>query len=458
MMNSNYDTFFSIDLFHEYYLTAACPDFEFVPTPDCIELAKRLNIQWRKKPNGLVAFIKVNEVQEPFMNGPHEKLYRKLFQQSRFRFYLRLNNPEFLNYTNTALSSGSNSKYYFSNLAGNGPLYLSAPVPAYANGTLYFPGDLVADPVTGTVYECLKKHTPKKKAQLHDALSWVSKGESRPASMALDFVTGETYEAGTFVKHPDTKLLYQTLATTTPAHSNELDDPSIWSFSGSGHLQYPTANDRIDYSNGSYSFALPDAVQKADIKIFAFNYDPEQPDYDVEILNKRVSFDGPLNKIPVDLSSLPPAQYRIQVNKEARNVYVDRSLTQSNAFAIVELFNHLPEQDPYALLSNEEKILQRRYQVHFANRRVLWKYIRKDGRADRITDINEDGYEFGLLGDDFVSKRPMPLSQNIIKTLKLDFNTRDFKIFPLPNPPVNRLAKHHQDDYDYLCAEVRLNY
>jgi hypothetical protein len=125
---------------------------------------------------------------------------------------------------------------------------------------------------------------------------------------------------------------------------------------------------------------------------------------------------------------------------------------------VIEIFSHLPGDDDYSLLTADEKLKNPRYQLHFPNRRVLWKYIRKDGKAESITDTGETGFAFNLSGNDFVSAFPIALSENVIKTLRLDFNTKDFRIFPLPNPQVKRLATHNQHDYDYFCSEVYLNY
>lgn len=457
-MNSNYEILFGIDLLHEYYLNRECTDFEIVPTQDCKELAKRLNLQFRKKPSGLLAFLLTNDGGEPYINVPPQKNFSQYFSKSVFRFYLKLNNFDFLNYTNTIAAFGSKRKYYFSNFSRNEGLYLTTPVPDYTPGKTYLPGNLAKDPSTGEVYEAIKKHTPKKKAFAYDPVFWVPKGLLHSSNSVAEFSTGKKYTPGDLVKHPENGEVYEAVRKQTAGNKDQLDDIALWISKGLAQLQYPTENDLVEYSNGSYQFNLPAEVSKAEISVFGFNFSADNPAFDNPVLSESYKPESPTTKIPVRLSPLPPGRYEIHINKEVRNIYYDPFLNDSNSYAVIEIFNHLPASDPYALLTEEEKLTQVRYQVHFPNRRVLWKYIRKDGRADKITDTAENGYEFDLHGDDFVSTTPIPLTENTLKTLKLEFGSKDFRLFPLPNPPVDRLARYHQDDYDYLCSEVLLNY
>jgi hypothetical protein len=89
---------------------------------------------------------------------------------------------------------------------------------------------------------------------------------------------------------------------------------------------------------------------------------------------------------------------------------------------------------------------------------VLWKYNRKDGRASAIADTGESGYAFTLQGNSFISSRPILLSQDPVDTLELSFTDSTSKLFPLPNPPVQRLGRTQQNDFTYFSAELFLNY
>jgi hypothetical protein len=170
------------------------------------------------------------------------------------------------------------------------------------------------------------------------------------------------------------------------------------------------------------------------------------------------NFREPATNIAVSLSSLSRGKYEITINKEKRRVYYDPILSRGDILGVIEIFNHLRGTDSYALLDEDEKIKSIVYRIQFANRRVLWRYKPKDGKAESITDTGETGYVFNLVGSFFTSSTPIPLSENVLKTLRLDFNTKDFGLFPLPNPGIQRLGKYTQNDFDYLCSEVYLNY
>jgi hypothetical protein len=139
-------------------------------------------------------------------------------------------------------------------------------------------------------------------------------------------------------------------------------------------------------------------------------------------------------------------------------IYYDPAINSSQTFGIIDIALDLPGQADYALLDDEEKLKSPRFTIQFANRQVLWKYVRKDARAEAVTDTGDTGYTFELAGDAFVSTAPIPLSETVCKTLKLDFNTTDYRLFPLPNPRAGNLGIFRRDEFDYLCSAVYLNY
>jgi len=462
-MNLSYSIFFSIELLHEYFASMKCNDLEILPAEDCRNISKRMNIQWRTTENLIQALIRENDNQEPFINAPQNKVYRKYYSNTVFRFYVKLKNTDFLNYTNIDLTSySSKKKLYFSNLVKNkegGKLYLSMPVKEYAIGKAYVPGKLVKDPVSGHVFETIKKHTLRKKTQLTDPLLWAPKGLLHLPKGVEDHTTGRTYSPGDLARKPATEEVYESNRKHTSTSEVELGDESLWLSRAQGILQYPTGNDMLEFTSGSYAFSVTDPVTKAEISVFEFNYNAENPAYDQQVgVSENRQFETPASQVMVNLSTLGAGKYLIKVNKETKTVYHDPLLNAGNIIGIIEIFNHLPGANDYALLTDDEKIKYVQYVIQFPNRRVLWKYIRKDGKAQSITDIGDTGYGFNLEGDDFVSTTPIPLSESVCKTLKLEFNTKDYRLFPLPNPPVQRLGRYTQHDYDYFCSEVYLNY
>lgn len=461
-MNSRYNILFSIALQHEYFQNRKCTDFEIAPTADCLAHLKRMNIQWRYSDNHYYAFIEENNLHEPSLNVPPAKYYRKDHSKTVFRFYLKLKNPLFLNYTNLDPAFSNRKKFYFSNAAknhDNGSLYLSAPVTPFANEKQYVPGNLVKDARTGKVYEALKKYTSKKKTELSDTALWVPKGLLNLSYQVTDYATGKSYSAGDLVKQANTGHLFEAVRKHTGTGDKDLDNPRLWSARGLGQLQYASDNDLITYSGSKFTFNLSEPVKKAEITVLGYNYDDAAPAFDVPVRESETKlFSSAVNEVPVSLALLQPGKYAIKVNKETTYVYYDPAVDITTASGVIEIFNHLPGNDEYAFLTDEEQIKSTAYQLLFPARRVLWKYIRKDGKAETITDTGDTGYAFNLKGDEFISSIPMPFSESPLKTLRLDFNTADFRLFPLPNPSIERLRKCAQDEYDYFCSEINLNY
>lgn len=449
-------------MLHEYFQNQQCNVLQLLPTADCLALSKNLNIQWRSVENRLTGMIKESGENEPFVNGPSQKWFRKYYGDKVFRFYIKLKDPSFLNYTNVDLASAEARKvFYFNNLSKNrvgGKSYLSAPIKEYSLNKTYLPGNLVRDAASGNIFEAIKKHILKKKTSLTDQSLWIQKGLLHLAKPVEDHAAGKAYNEGDFVRKAGTDSVFEATKRHTSVDDADLNNNSLWLARDQGLLQYPTENDALDLTAGSYQFAMPSAIKKAEITISAFNYDPANPAYDKPILTVTRNFEKDASQVGIDFSGLKPGKYQVAVNKETRFVYFDPFVSPANTFGVIEIFNHLPGLDDYALLTDEEKLKSARYTIHFPFRRVLWKYVRKDGKAQTITDVGETGYVFNLDGDNFISAIPLPLSEAVCKTLKLEFNTKDFRMFPLPNPQVNRLGRYNQNDFDYFCSEVYLNY
>lgn len=459
-MTLNYTVLFNIELLHEYFFDRKCNVLSIIPSQDCKALATNMRLLFRTINNTFVTFIQQNENGEPFLDTDKNKMFRSSYANKVLRFYLKVNDPAFFNYTNLPALAATNSKLYFSNLSGNlqnDIRYLSAPVETYDAAKTYMPGDLAMDAATGNVYEAVRKNNPAKKTKLTDNSIWTLKGLSTFESIE-DFASGKTYAAGEIVRQPNSDNIFEAAKRTTGKAAKDLSDASVWIPRGKGQLQYAAGNDVISCSNGAYVFQLPAAVKKADISILAFNFDIKKPAFDVVINKETKKYDNAVTQVKIDLSALDAGKYVVKVNDETNTIYYDPTLDGNGVLGIVEIYNHLLPKDEFSLLDDTEKIKHAKYSIVFPNRRVLWKYVRKDGRAKSITDTGDTGYSFTLDGEEFVSATPIPLSEEALKTLKLEFSSKDFSISPLPNPSVQRLSRHTQDDFDYLCSETYLNY
>ena len=460
-MTTSFSKFFIIELLHEYFLNRKCDGLQIIPSVDCKVLAKKMGILFRQSPNCLLAFIKDNGSNSPFINTESDLFFKDFYGKTVLRFYVTMDNAQFSNYTNIEDCAGIKKKFYFTNLSKNvenGMHYLTVPIKEFVNGTTYLPGEFAKDPISGNVFEAIKKQVGKKKNQFADDQLWIPKGLLYSNKKIEEFKTGTFYQVGDLVKNPASDDIYESVKKYSAGSKTQLNDTSLWIQKGQGQLQYVSNEDLVEYSNSNYYFKVAGAIKKAEISLLKFNYDQSNPGYNVQIgENKVMNFPQAVNGVNINLSTLDAGKYAIKINKETRLIYYDPHMPD-RTMGVIEIFNHLSEKDDFSLLNDKEKLKGIHYQVQFCTRSVLWKYIRKDGRASSIVDTGDTGYIFNLNGDAFVSATPIPLSQSVLKTLKLDFNTKDFSMSPLPNPGVQHLGNYTQNEYDYLCSEIFLNY
>lgn len=407
IMDTSYHILFTVEFLHEYFIDNKNRKAEVFPAKDSQLLFDNIDILYRNIDNKLVVLVRENDMQEPFINKPPNKWYRQSYSQSVFRFYLRLKDDDFFNYTHAPKKN--NEIIYFSNLAdnkiitppsGDAVFYLSRRIGNQLIGHEYIPGDFVMEPSSDKTFEALKKHT----------------------------------------------------STSTA----ELSDPTLWQ--PRQLLQFVTKDDLMTYAGDYFVFTLSSAVRQATTKIFGFNFDSDTPDFSVLVETISQAFSTPVDQIKIDLHTLSPGRYKLEVEGESRVVYYDPYLAENNACGVIDIFNHLPAVSDYSFLDTDESIITKDYIIQFAARSVLWKYIRKDNKAQSITDTGGTNYVFNLSGNEFVSAIPIPLSEAPLNTLRLNLSTSDFDLYPLPNPPAKRLKAHHQDGYDYSSSEIFLNY
>ncbi len=462
-MTIHYSILFTIELLHEYYSNGRTEDVELVPAADTALLLQKMGVVWRKSGSRYLAYCKAREktpgVYTPAINTGTQTYFRADFGKTPLRFLAVQTASQFLNLTALDLVPGM--KYSFSNLTNNqkgGTLFLTAPVAPFAAGKDYVPGNLVERESNEQVFEALTKHTSTGVGQLTNKAIWQPKGLRFGARPLKKFTVGKSYQQGEWVTGTGNKV-FEALKNTTASAASELSNTKLWKARGEGERQYPTANDRVVYSTGSYLFALSIPAQTITINVFGFNCNETTPAFDVPALTPTVEeWDTVQPEVVVNLTSLPPGKYVVDVNGEKALVYYDPAFRRGEVFGVIEIFNHLAASNPYAFLTAGEEIRPADYVIHFPARSVLWKYHRKDQRAAAITDTGDSGYAFALEGNAFVSSRPIPLSQDPVETLELSFSDSVSKLAPLPNPPAQRLGRTAQNDFSYLSAEMFLNY
>lgn len=462
-MNIHYSILFSIELLHEYYSNGRTTDVVLVPTADTEALFRKMRIRWRQAGSRYLAFIEAREkspgVYVPAINTPTQNFFRQSFGKSVVRFALVQQNNLFANVTNLSLQNGR--RYVFSNRSANqlgGALFLSAPVTAFATSREYLPGNLAMRTSNGQVFEVLTKHSSTSASQLNNKTLWQPKGLRFLGRPLKKFTVGETYQQGEWVTGAGNKV-FEAARNTTATAASEINNTALWKERGEGERQYPTGNDLLAYSTGHYRFSLAVPASTITINVFGFNYNEAAPAFDQKAANTTVlEFTSLQQEVTVNLTSLPPGRYLVDVNGEKNEVYYDPALGSGNVLGVVEIYNHLPGNNDFSFLTAAEEIRQRDYVLHFPARSVLWKYNRKDSRANAITDTGDTGYAFTLQGNAFVSNRPILLSQDAVETLELSFTDTASKLAPLPNPSAGRLGRTQQADFAYLSAELFLNY
>lgn len=411
-MSTRFKILFVIDILNEYYTAGLkCFDFNIIPSAETTEVLKNGKMMYRVIGNQLLVIIKV------YSSGPdQDKPVVPIDSKTKFVFYLDLARPDFMSVTNVDFDLLPTKRFYFSNIHQNeltDIFYLSKPIAAHASVD-YLPGMLVRDS-GGNVWECLKK-TPDAGAVHHapgDVAFWKSRGK----------------------------------------------------------FQYPSSSDLLPIINRISNFNLPASLTYA-VSAFRLNtvtnnsYDIDQP------LKKKIpvciydTIDPAIKNVQVDLSDLTPGRYKIRINASDFDVYIDDSA--GSYFGIIEVFNHLPSANKFALLDADGKVKDKivagqppllNYIIRFANRLAFRKFISTRKGVDSIT---ADGGEYTfstvpvpppplptVSSDIFISNKPVPMfdQQNIFKlVLKIPITSDPIKA-PNPNPHLPGMLTRFGSDY-----------
>lgn len=315
----------------------------------------------------------------------------------KLTFYLKVYNSQFYNFTNINYKPSQPKCYYFSNLTQNkgiSNLHLSSKIPLYNNANAYTVGSLAASN-TREVFEALKSNSDFNRHDLSETFFWKSKGQE----------------------------------------------------------QYVSSNDLIELAASIYNVTTTPAT---DFTIRIFDLNPATGIYDVQVKDTDAkTFTSPQSKVAVNLAGLSPGKYRIQVNAESLEIYFDGFALYNNIFGIIEIFNHLPASDDFALFDSAGVSKESTFTIHFANRSVIWKYLAK---TTDITAVQDPVHTFTpFASKQFISNEPIPLTEKPIVTVSI--HSSIFGDIPsVANPVRDRLQMITKDGDTYFCAEKFLNY
>lgn len=394
MSTTNYRLLFKLELLHKFFKDQLCPDFIISPSDTTKDKLQGHKIVAKQYKNELYAGVELDNTGKPMPT---------LGDGAQLTFFLHLNNPLFLNYTNLPFTSPLQKVYYFTNRnnnISNGKSFLSNIYPAFDAAKEYKPGDLTIN-ATGTVFEASRTST----------------NEAPPA-------------------------------TDTPSDFWIQVDPS------SSQNHYMSEEDALKWLPAISTYYFTSEQFAADIKVFGYKSGTD--DYSELIFSNLVGFAKPVMGFSLNLSHLLPGKYKLIVNGSEQLIYINDELARKSVFAIVDIFNESTLPANYKIMNGDSLINPSpAFSIYFLNRSTIWKYVLPNGVSGVITD-SAGSYDFPAVPlTDVHSISPIPL-----------FNKPfDFKLKVGADPSVlvasaspERLTRYVNAGDTYYCSEIFLNY
>ncbi len=148
-----------------------------------------------------------------------------------------------------------------------------------------------------------------------------------------------------------------------------------------------------------------------------------------------------------------PGLYQSPQNTDTPWQYIDDIAWQSSPLAVVDIHHHPANNSAYALLNKEGQLQTPHYFIRFASRSTLWRYLIHNQTADTLQDKSKQ-HQFAKINDrEFVSQKPIPLSQEPIRSLMLQIPIFG-NVSPLPNPGIQQIIPHQ----GLIYSNIHLNY
>ncbi|MGZ3751833.1 MAG: hypothetical protein ACXVB0_08955 [Mucilaginibacter sp.] len=391
MISINFGSLFTVELLHQFYTNKLCPDFNIVTSAWTQKVLDGHKALAKPYGNQLYTGIKTtgDGIAVPF------KPFVTVEKGMQMTFFLKLNNPLFVNYTNLPFVANAGKIYYFTNRnnnISNGKNFLSTKILPYKNTTTYAPGDLAVNG-SGVVFTAMR---------------------SNNSTHQFD--------------------------TTHTDYWMQVDNN-----------QYPSINDTLPVlpSVSTYKFTSP----QSSAVIAVLGYDTAALTYTKTVLSKTIPFAGPISSFTLDLSALDPGKYKLSVNGLQQWVYINDEITDSSTFAVIDIFNDVTPVS--CRLVNPSQVLQSpKYSIFFLNRATIWKYVLPVGHSGAISD-GTNKYHFTGPANTVTSTTPIPLS-DVALNLTLTLNSNHYTPIACADP--QRLTNIAQAGDNYSCSEIFLNY
>lgn len=394
-MNVKYQVLASLALQHDYYTDGRCPDFRIVPSSGTQATLKNIGAVYKVTGNKLQVLIRTDE---------QDKAFIPVTDAHSFVFYLLAENPLFFNITNVTQQPASHRRYYFTNRPNYQPagpvLYLNQVPEQYYDHNTYQVGDLVTDG-SGHVAEAIKSS------------SW-----------------------------PDNVRL--------PG------DPESWVFKTDTTASYVNKKDIVEFATAIYYYQLATPAKLFTIHISRYNADSSTtlvstitpPEYDTD-----------QTAISIPLNTLAPGYYKVEVNGQEKNIYLDPEAVYGRVFGIVELFG-ISGAGSLAMFNASGVLKHPEYVLRFPARSVVWKYLTNE----ELDHVSYGTYDFYYAADEksglnsYISNFPIPLVQQVASTSAPKKWFDEFHSEPLSVPAADKLTYVTYGMDTYFCIEKYLPY
>jgi hypothetical protein len=391
-MMLGYQILAMVEVLNDYFSDGLCTDLTFTPAADTAGVLKGQRLLCKTVGSNFVLLTQVDP-----QSGTSPITLPAL---TKLRFYISVNNPAFINYTNINYAPLTAGKYYFTNLNQttlSGTLYLNEKVPKYNNANTYNTGDLVDDG-TNTIFEAIQGSSTTNKQDTTKTAYWLKKGQA----------------------------------------------------------QYVNGGDLVTLTGSNYQPSAPNATS---FTVNIYTLDTTTNQYNVQVLGITQNFPVAQTPAAIDLTGLPVGLYRVSINAKDTYIYLDDAATNQNILGVLELFNHLPAANDFSLFNASGQPKQSTFTLRFANRSAIWKYIARTADVTGLKDTATGSvYTFSSPATNtFVSNIPIPFRDQPISTITVQ-STSLGDVPNIANPDANRLSPVFQGGQWSYYAEKYLNY
>ena len=332
----------------------------------------------------------------------NDKPYIHFDRSKKLTFFMILREGFFYNFTNVDYKPSERRCYYFSNDNQNEintAHYLSSKIAVYNAANDYTPGSL-ASSSSNDIYESIKPNSAAEPHALTDLSFWMKREK----------------------------------------------------------LQYVNSGDLLDVSSSVYYFKSI-AAKIFSAQVFGLNSSASA--YDRPVTEKLdLTYSELQTLVPIRLEKLPPGQYRIAVNGQNKQVYIDDNAINKKVFGIIELINNLPPANSFSLFDAASLPKGLKFIIRFTNRAVYWKYISRTDDVTAITDSRPAPEKYTFLPEasrQFISNKLIPLREKPLTTLTAE-TASSGNVSPIANPGREKMASIIKDNDTYFCSEQHLNY